>query len=232
MSDPSSVQNPVRRQGPLAERFEAMGAVMGVAGGPTGGVDQGCETVFYFNSPEEEAQTVRQSVGLSDWSRIPKFDLRGRDLDPGPVLEGGARRWPQRVGQSLVTCPPESCEAVRGQLDRYAATSSDSSPVYVSDVTAVYAAILLAGPRSTAVLRKLVDVDVSGEALPNLACTQTGIHHVHVLVARQDLPSVRAYLIFTGREYGEWLWETVMHAGREFGMQAFGSQACEILGAS
>jgi glycine cleavage system aminomethyltransferase T len=184
-----------------------------------------------FSSPGEEAQAVRHSVGLADLSQIPKFDVRGRNFDPAFALDGDARTWCQRKGQSLVTCMPESRAIVAAQLEHYAAGAGDSSPVYVSDVTPVYAALLLAGPRSTAVLGKLADLDLSSEALPNLACTQTGIHHVYVLVARQDLPSLPAYLIFTGREYAEWLWETVMHAGHEFGVQPFGSQAHEILGA-
>jgi glycine cleavage system aminomethyltransferase T len=223
MSNSSAVQNPVRRRGPLAEKFEAMDVTVGV--------EQGWDTTLYFTSPKEEAQAVRQSVGLADLSRISKFDLRSRDLDPPPELHADAHIWPQRNGQSLVTCAPESHKVVRGQLDRYAEAARDASPVYVSDVTPVYAALLLAGPQSAALLRKLVDIDLSDQALPHLACTQTGIDHVHGLVARHDLPGIRAYLIFTGREYGEWLWETVLHAGHEFGIQPVGSQACEILGA-
>ncbi|MDA1314074.1 MAG: hypothetical protein O2968_12110 [Acidobacteria bacterium] len=224
MSNSSAVQNPVRRRSPLAETLEALGAKLGDA--------HDWDVALSFGSPNEEAEAVRQSVGLTDLSRIPKFDLRARNLDPAFALDGDARVWRQRRGQSLVTCSPESRASVAAQLDHYAASAAESSPVYVSDVTPVYAALLLAGPRGAAVIRKLADLDLSGEALPNLACTQTGIHHVYALVAREDLPSLRAYLIFTGREYAEWLWETVMHAGHEFGMQPFGSQAHEILGAS
>jgi sarcosine oxidase subunit alpha len=224
MSNSSAVQNLVRRRSPLAETLEALGAKLGD--------EHGWDTALSFRSPQEEAQAVRESVGLSDLSRIPKFELRGKSLDPAPALDGDARIWRQRKGQSLVTCSPEYRARVAAQLDHYAASAVGESPVYVSDVTPIYAALLLAGTWSTAVIGKLADLDLSGESLPNLACAQTGIHHVHALVARQDLPSVRAYLIFTGRESAEWLWETVMHAGHEFGMQPFGSQAHEILGAS
>ena len=220
MSDFSCIQNPIRRRSPLTEGFEAMGVTLGV--------DHGWDTVLYFTSPEEETQTVLQSVGVADVSQESKFDFRGRDLDTSLALSGGAQIWPQRRGQFLVTCAPEFHKVVRGQLDGYA-TVNDSSPIYVSDVTPVYVALLLSGPQSSAVLGKLVDIDLSDEALPNLACTQTGIHHVHVLVARQDLSSVRAYLIIMGREYGEWLWKTVLHTGYEFGIQAFGAKAYQTL---
>ena len=224
MSNSSAVQNPLRRASPLAARLEALGAKLGD--------EQGWDTALSFDSPQGEAQAVCESVGLSDLSRIPKFELRGKNLDPALALDGDARIWRQRKGQSLVTCSPEYRARVAAQLDLYAAGAADSSPVYVSDVTPIYSALLLAGTWSTAVIGKLADLDLSAESLPNLACAQTGIHHVYALIARQDLPSVRAYLIFTGREYAEWLWDTVMHAGHEFGMQPFGSQAHEILGAS
>lgn len=224
MSNPSAVQEPIRRKSPLAATMEAVGAKLGD--------EHGWDTALSFSSPNDEAQAVRQSVGLADLSQVPKFDLRAQNLDPAFALDDDAHIWRQRNGQALVTCTPESGATVAAQLDQYAVGAGESSPIYVSDVTPVYAALLVAGPRSAAVLRKLADLDFSDEALPNLACTQTGIHHVYVLVARQDLPSVRAYMLLTGREYAEWLWETVMHAGHEFGMQPFGSEAHKILGAA
>jgi aminomethyltransferase len=224
MSDSSAIQSSVRRRSPLAATFVALGAQFGD--------EHGWDTALSFRSPDEEAGSVRDSVGLADLSLIPKFDLRGRDLDRPLTLDADARVWRQRKGQSLVTCSPATRATVAEQLDQYAAGAAESSPVYVSDVTPVYTALLVAGPRGAAVLRKLADLDLSGEALPNLSCVQTGIHHVYTLVARDDSASLPGYLMFVGREYAEWLWKTVMHAGHEFGMRPFGSQALKILGAS
>lgn len=197
-------------------------------------VDRGWETVSHFTSPEEELEAVRRSVGLADLSRVPKFDVRGGRPGAVPELDSKAGIWPQRPGETLVTCPPESAAAVREQLDRYAsaAGAGEEAPVYVSDVTAVYAALLLAGPESGNVLGRLADIDASDTALPNLDCVQTGVHHVHAMVARQDLGPLPAYLIFTGREYGEWLWDTVLLAGVSRGIVPFGSQAQQTLEAA
>lgn len=208
----------------MAERCAQSGAAVVV--------DRGWETVSHFTSPEEELESVRRSVGLADLSRIPKFDVRGGCSESLPELDARAGIWPQRPGETLVTCPPESAAAVREQLDRYASVAGEDAPVYVSDVTAGYAALLLAGPDSGNVLGRLSDIDASDTALPNLDCVQTGIHHVRAMVARQDLGSLPAYLIFTGREYGEWLWDTVMLAGVSCGIRPFGSQAQQILEAA
>ncbi|HUG81206.1 MAG TPA: hypothetical protein VML01_06060, partial [Bryobacterales bacterium] len=157
MSNSSAVQNLVRRRSPLAETLEALGAKVGD--------EHGWDTALSFRSPQEEAQAVRESVGLSDLSRIPKFELRGKNLDLAPALDGDARIWRQRKGQSLVTCSPEYRARVAAQLDHYAASAVGESPVYVSDVTPIYAALLLAGTWSTAVIGKLADLDLSGESL-------------------------------------------------------------------
>jgi len=130
-----------------------------------------------------------------------------------------------------MTCESSFHAKVQEQLNL--CMVEQSSPlIYVSDVTAVYAALLVAGPRSPQVLRKLVDIDVSDNVFPNLHCAQTGIHHVYTLVARHDLRSVPAYLLLIGREYGEWLWDCVVQAGNEFSIQAFGSHAHDVLKAS
>ncbi len=119
---------------------------------------------------------------------------------------------------------------VQGELNRYVAASGASSgPAYLTDVTSGYAALLLAGPRSPEVLRKLVDLDVSGGAFPNLTCVQTGVHHTYTILMRLDIQSLRAYLILVSREYGEWLWEAIVETGAEFGIQPFGSAAHELL---
>ena len=193
-------------------------------------VTRGWEEVANFTSPQEEAETVRRAVGLADWSSTPKFDLQGRDLKSSPGLGAEANSWRLRAGRYLVTCRPPDRDLVHGELNRYvAAASASSGPAYLTDVTSGYAALLLAGPRSPEVLRKLVDLDVSGDAFPNLTCVQTGVRHTYSILMRRDIQSLRAYLILVNREYGEWLWETVLNAGAESGILPFGSAAHELL---
>ncbi len=192
-------------------------------------VDRGWEGVAHFTSPQEEAEAARRAVGLADLSSIPKFNLQGGNLNSPPELGEEAQSWRLRAGRYLVTCQPEHADLVRGALNRYVAAAGESSnPVYLTDVTSGYAALLLAGPRSPEVLRKLVDLDVSGDAFPNMACAQTGVHETYSILMRRDTQSLRAYLVLVNREYGEWLWETVLDAGAEFGIRPFGSTAYEL----
>jgi glycine cleavage system aminomethyltransferase T len=66
--------------------------------------------------------------------------------------------------------------------------------------------------------------------MENLACGQTSLAHVHSIVLRDDLQGVPAFHILVSREYGESVWESILHAGHEFQLAPFGLKALEVLG--
>ena len=101
--------------------------------------------------------------------------------------------------------------------------------VYFADVTSAYAAFLLAGPRSRDILRKLTSLNVSDTALANLSCGQASLAHVHARILRQDFPQCPAFVLMVSREYGESVWDSLLHAGEEFHLTPFGLRAHEIL---
>ena len=188
----NETQHEVVKQSPLSDTFRKMGVEITV--------DRGWEEVAHFTSPEEEAEAVRRSVGLADCSSMPKFDLQRGNLNSAPGLGAEAQAWRLRAGRYLVTCPPRNRDLVEEELHRYvAAACASSDAAYLTDLTSVYAALLLAGPRSPEVLRKLVDLDVSDDAFPNLTCAQTGVHHTYAILMRRDIESLRAYLILVNR---------------------------------
>ena len=53
--------------------------------------------------------------------------------------------------------------------------------------------------------------------------------HVHAVVLRKDLKGILAYHLLVSREYGESVWESVLHAGHEFHILPFGLQAQRLL---
>jgi len=191
-----------------------MGAVMTEHGG--------WETPARFTSAQEEAVKVTRGVGLADVSWMTRLDLQGPGVQAMPALDGRARSWPLGPAHLLVTCDPDASANV-------AAHVSSSNGVWMTDVTSVYAQLLLAGTRSRDVLRKLTSLNVSEGALPDLGCGQAAVSHVRSIVLRQDIGGVPAFHLLTGREYAESMWEAVEHAGHEFGLAAFGLEALEKL---
>lgn len=183
----------------------------------------------YFTRAQEEAQQLLKGAGLTDMSWMTKLDLKGYGLKTTPALSAGCA-WCLGPQHYLITCKPPERESVIRDLFSFPVPQDLSlpPPIYVTDMTSVYAQFLLAGPRSRDILRKLTSFNVY--ALENLACGQTNIAHVHSTVLRNDLGSVWAFHILVSREYGESVWEAVLHAGHEFQLTPFGLDALESIG--
>jgi glycine cleavage system aminomethyltransferase T len=169
-----------------------------------------------FSSEQEEVAQVQQAVGIADVSWTKKLDLKGPGVNALPALSASARSWILGPGHLLVT----------GDAD----IGDDLPGIWVTDVTSVFAQFLLAGPRSRDVLRKLTSLNVSERALPNLSCGQASLAHVRSIVLRQDLGTVPAFHVLVSRDYGESVWDALLHAGHEFHVAPFGLNALGSLG--
>jgi sarcosine oxidase subunit alpha len=191
------------RQSPLFHRHEQAGASF---------VDHhGWRVPAYFTFAQKEAEQLANSVAVSDVSWMGKLDVKGREPK---ALEGTAwRLGPQHF-------------LIIGSLD--APAQDVTPPVYVTDVTSVYVQFLLAGPRSRDVLRKLTSLNVT--TLGNRCCGQASLAHVHGTLLRDDIGDIPAFHILVSREYGESVWDAILHAGHEFHIAPFGLKALEFLG--
>jgi glycine cleavage system aminomethyltransferase T len=193
------------RQSPLFHRHEQAGASF---------VDHyGWRVPACFTIAQKEVEQLSKSVAVSDVTWMVKLDVKGLQTPP-EIVDGTAwRLGPRRF---LVTCPPK------------ASTLEVTPRVYITDVTSVYAQFLLAGPRSRDVLRKLTSLNVT--TLGNLACGQASVAHAHGTLLRDDIGPIPAFHILVSREYGESVWDAILHAGHEFHVAPFGLDALESLG--
>jgi glycine cleavage system aminomethyltransferase T len=192
----------------------------------------GWQVPAFFAAAGSEAASVRESVGLADLSWMLKFDLKGHGLRRPLALGEDAFSWDLGLLHYLVTCEPPARDGFLGRLEALQAAGSDGSgipPIYMTDVTSVFAQLLLAGPRSRQVLRKLTSVDVSERPMPDLSCRQTSLAHVGAIILRKDFDGVPAFHVLVSREYGESVWDAILHAGHEFHLSPFGLQAQQLL---
>jgi heterotetrameric sarcosine oxidase gamma subunit len=192
----------------------------------------GWQAPAYFTSGDGEVAHIRASGGLADLSWTLKFDLKGRGLQQ-PVGAGPEASW-WVVGRlhGLITCEPTAGDLVRERLEQIQIALAEPSlppPLYVTDVSSVYAHLLLAGPRSREVLNKLTSLNLSDTSMENLACAQASLAHVHATILRKDSTGIPAYQLLVSREYGESVWESVLHAGHEFNIVPFGLEAQRTL---
>ena len=212
----------------------------GLALGATMTDHAGWQVAAGFRSPDKEARQAQAGVALADASWLGKLEVQGRGFDPAGWQIAGATVWPLTANDVLVTCePPDTPAVLQALQDRSVPLSLGERPgegsnmapssLYVTDVTSVYAALVLAGPRSRAVLQRLTALDVSDTALPDLTCARTGLAHVHATLLRQDLGPMPAYWLLVGWEYGAYVWDAVLHAGESFGIAPIGLEALNRL---
>ena len=157
----------------------------------------GWQLPAWYSDPSSELEHVRSAAGISDMSYISKLDVRGSEAEFPPP----AQLWKLTPAHVLVTSPLPIA---------FAASS------FVTDVTSVYSAILLAGPKSREVLQKLTTLNVRDEAMPVGAARQTRLAHANATILRS-----KGFLILNTRDVAEYVWEALLHVGAHpFGMVA------------
>ncbi len=130
------------------------------------------------------------------------------------VVGGGPGEW-------LALAPPGSQEALRTRLDSTAAGAPEEL-VTVVDLTHGRALVRLTGDRSADVLAKETAVDVSASACPDGAAFRTAVAGLATDVVRDDLGGVRSYLMHCERSSGQYLFDCLLDAGAEFGIEVDG----------
>jgi sarcosine oxidase subunit alpha len=100
-------------------------------------------------------------------------------------------------------------------------------------VTEHWAAAALSGPKARHVLAKVVDIDVSNEALPFLAAApcrvRTASGDIPARLFRISYSGELAYEVHVPSNHGRAMWEAVLDAGRAFGIMPYGTEAMNTL---
>jgi sarcosine oxidase subunit alpha len=148
-----------------------------------------------------------------------------RKTDGVLVAEGSCCRL--RSDQALVMTSPGTMAAVEQMFKEYIGAANGCA--HLTNLTSALAAVHLVGPCSHELLRKLTALDLSPLQFSNLTCVQGSLAKVPALIVRADVGNELAYEVYCGREYGEYLWDTLMDAGQEFGRVPFGLAAYGLL---
>jgi heterotetrameric sarcosine oxidase gamma subunit len=122
----------------------------------------------------------------------------------------------------LLTPPGREAEALH-RLQ--AAVEPSGAFVTITDVTHGLADIRVMGPHTRALLRRVCALDVSERALADMTAAQTSVAKTKQMLIRRDFGSVLAFQFLGAQSLGVYLWEVLMEAGREFGIQPIGVRA-------
>jgi heterotetrameric sarcosine oxidase gamma subunit len=99
----------------------------------------------------------------------------------------------------------------------------------VFDLTSSFSGVRMVGPQAARVVASLTDLDLRQASMPDGGCAQTTLAEVYGLIVRADIGELPSYSLYFGREYGIYVWESLVDAGEAYGMVLIGSEALEAL---
>ena len=149
------------------------------------------------------------------------FGRAARDEHGTLVVGSGPGEW-------LLLAPPEANAAVAKGVEEV----QDDELVSVFDATHGRALMRITGARAGDLLAKVCGVDLSDEATPDGAAFRSSVAKLVTDVVRDDQDGVRSYLLHCERSSGQYLFDALIDAGDEFGIEVEGFVASQTQGAS
>jgi sarcosine oxidase, subunit alpha len=201
----------------------------------------------------EEYAAVRGAVGVIDLGTLGRLDVKGKDTpglldfvythvfskvqpgksrygvicdDAGIILDDGTVT---RLSEDhyFITTSTGNVDFVEQWLEWWIA--AQNLDAHVTNLTDGLAAVNVAGPRARDLLKKLTQIDISNEAFPYMNSAEGLVAGVPSILLRIGFVGETGWEIHFPAEYGEYFWDALMEAGKEFGIRPFGVEAQRVL---
>ena len=203
----------------------------------------GWQQAARFDSVDDEAKLLRDTVGIYDISPKSKFGVKGDRLVQfiseifsestiPNVTESNITRIKDekvtlcRLAEDEILC----LAAARSQKALAEALKNKSGQcAHTLELTSGLAGIGIVGPRATRLLSMISELNTSDSDFTNLCCAQSKFADIHGVVLRTDIGDLPGYQLYCGREFGEYLWEALMQAADVCGGGPVGFEACDAL---
>lgn len=212
----------------------------------------------WLETVTREVNTVRNSVGICDVSTLGKVDIQGADaaafldkiymnglktLTVGKCRYGGMLREDgvlmddgtvARLGENhyFITTTTANAVKVVQHMEYCAQWLWPEMDVQIVSATEQWAQYAVAGPKSRALLQKIVDpaFDISDAGFPYLGVGEfTVCGGIKARLFRLSFSGERAYEIGVPARYGDALIRKLMEAGEEFGVCSYGTEALGVM---
>jgi glycine cleavage system aminomethyltransferase T len=177
----------------------------------------GWEVPVRFAEPAAEALACRESVGWTDVSHLPKWELQGpaAGLDSLAALPVVGDRLASRAdGAWWCRMTPERALVVGG-----AQAPEAGADVHVLDVTSQFGALRIAGPQARETLARFCALDLRPRSAPPRSFRPGSIARTPGFLVCE---APERYLVLFGAAYGAYVWEVVADAGARLGGRPVG----------
>ncbi|MDB2705839.1 sarcosine oxidase subunit alpha family protein [Amylibacter sp.] len=207
------------------------------------------------DSVQREILNTRTNVGLLDASTLGKIIVKGPDAgkfldmiytnlmsnlkvghcryglmctENGFLSDDGVVA---RLDENTFLCHTTSggSDRIHAWMEEWLQTEWWDWKVYTVNVTEQYAQIAVVGPNSRKLLEKLGGMDVSKEALPFMRFSEGTIGGIRVRPFRISFSGELSYEIAVPASDGQAFWDMCMEAGKEFGIQPYGTECLHVM---
>ncbi len=188
-----------------------------------------------FAGESTELRAAREAVALGDDTPRGKIRVQGDEAD---ALIGAALGAPPAAVGRVVRVGTVEITRLRMDLCHVGMTAEDREavwaalcetrgalPVTITDVTHGRFEFRLVGPAAPLLLSKVCGIDFHASVFADGQARETSVAKTRQLVIRADLGGLPAYRLLGGRALGAYMWETLMEAGRDLGVEAIGTGA-------
>ncbi len=214
-----------------------------------GGEDRGAAVT-------REVLAVRNRVGILDASTLGKIEVKGPDAgelldriytNTFSTLKVGRCRYGLMLNEMgfliddgvtvrladqhfLMHTTSGGAERVAALLEEWLQTEWLTLKVFVTPVTEQWSQFAVAGPEARKVLLKLDgDIDLSGAGFPFMSMRTGQLAGCPVRAYRISFSGELSFELATPAGFGRALWDAILGAGREFGIEAYGTEALHVL---
>ena len=191
-----------------------------------------------YTTMEDEIVAAQEQLALADEASNGKLLLEGDqaesvlmeafDLGSLEINEGRDGIYRLRTDLFFVSTPPG--REIRAQKKLTTALKASEQFVTVTDITHGRAEIRVIGPHSQELLSKVCGLDFHSSAFPNETAKQSSLVKTTQLIIRRDVGELPAFSIIGIQSLGPYVWDTMIEAGREFGVVPIGRAALAALG--
>ncbi len=209
------------------------------------------------DSVDREVQAVRKAVGICDVSTLGKIDIQGRDAAEflNRVYSNGFGALPvgktryglmlredgiayddgttARLGDThfLMTTTTANAVTVFRRIEFARQCLWPDLDVHLISVTDAWAQFSVAGPKSRALMEKVVDgLDLSNDAFPFMGCTPcTVFGGTPARLFRISFSGELAYEIAVPARFGNSMMAAMLEAGHEFDAIPYGTEALGVM---
>jgi sarcosine oxidase subunit alpha len=203
-----------------------------------------------------ECLAVRASVGILDASTLGKIEVRGKDsakflemiyTNNWMKLEVGKGRYGFMLGEDgmvmddgvtirlaedhfFMHTTTGGAAGVLAWMERWLQTEWPEMDVFLTSVTDHWATAAVVGPKSREVVAGVCDgIDFAAAEFPFMASRSGTIGDVECRVNRISFSGELAYEVNVPANYGRFMWEELMQAGKPHNITPYGTETMHVL---